>query len=446
MDIIGSLIPKDKREPLEAQAMERITQARVNLVRGKLKGNEVSPRAIYAFFAILCMRLTPKIDWTQPTACTDGRSIWYNPMFLAELTDEELVAVVAHECMHPALAHNTRRGHRDPRRWNIAADAAINPMLDKDGFKLPGHCIFPGRPMPLKKGEQSALTPEERKAIETAPPFESAEYYYYLLRDLPPYKGPGSGDGQGKAGKGGGGTMAGDDPGGCGAVKDVAGADAAPCETEWRGAVARAVQIMKQRGTLPAGLEHMVDEILEPKISWKTLLANFVTAQMKDDYTWRRPNRRHIHSDTYLPTVYGESIGDLVVAIDTSGSCYCDETLGRFFGEVNGILEAYDCSLKIMYADCAVHKVEEWSSKEGRIPAALARAVGGGGTSHKPVFEYIEKQDWNPVAVICLTDLCTDFPEAAPTKFPVMWAVVDNPKAEAPFGVTIHVEKDEIGE
>jgi hypothetical protein len=39
--------------------------------------------------------------------------------------------------MHCAALHHTRREGRDLRRWNIACDHAINPLLVAAGFELP---------------------------------------------------------------------------------------------------------------------------------------------------------------------------------------------------------------------------------------------------------------------------------------------------------------------
>ena len=68
----------------------------------------------------------------------DGWSqLFYNPEFVSTLSAPELAGALAHEVMHPALQHHTRRGDRDRRRWNIACDYAINPMLIDAGLTFP---------------------------------------------------------------------------------------------------------------------------------------------------------------------------------------------------------------------------------------------------------------------------------------------------------------------
>ena len=96
------------------------------------------------FFGTLCLRLK-LVTGELPTMATDGRRIVYDPAFVEELTVAELEAVLAHEVLHCALGHHCRRGGRDPRLWNEAADLAINPILIGNGFTLPsGALLDPG--------------------------------------------------------------------------------------------------------------------------------------------------------------------------------------------------------------------------------------------------------------------------------------------------------------
>jgi len=89
------------------------------------------------FFGTLAMKLKMKIDPTCGTAWTNGTHIGYNPWFIQKLTKRERVGLVAHEVMHCALLHHTRREHRDPKLWNIACDYVINSLLIREGFSLP---------------------------------------------------------------------------------------------------------------------------------------------------------------------------------------------------------------------------------------------------------------------------------------------------------------------
>src|SRR5215472_18639611 len=83
----------------------------------------------HPFFGSLLFRLKGRSSCSIVTMATDGVSLFYNPEFVERLNAAELAGVLAHEVMHPALQHHTRRGDRNQKRWNIACDYAINPLL-----------------------------------------------------------------------------------------------------------------------------------------------------------------------------------------------------------------------------------------------------------------------------------------------------------------------------
>jgi hypothetical protein len=76
---------------------------------------------------------------------TDGVSLYFNPQFVETLSAAEIAGTLDHEVMHPALQHHTRRGGRNPRRWNMACDYAINPTLLDAGLTLPKDVLLDNR-------------------------------------------------------------------------------------------------------------------------------------------------------------------------------------------------------------------------------------------------------------------------------------------------------------
>jgi predicted metal-dependent peptidase len=199
-------------------------------------------------------------------------------------------------------------------------------------------------------------------------------------------------------------------------------------------AVAQARQTANGRGALPAGLARLVEEILQPKVDWRDVLREFVSSHARNDFSWSPPNRRFIHQGLYLPGLRSEELGDVVLAIDTSGSIGPRE-LNRFAAEAQGILEAFDCSLTILYHDSEIQQVQHWRSGDG--PLTL-QPIGGGGTSHVCVFDWLEKQQLNATCLVCLTDLYTQFPSTPPATA-VLWAVVGNNTSQPPFGLRVNV-------
>jgi predicted metal-dependent peptidase len=135
----------------------------------------------------------------------------------------------------------------------------------------------------------------------------------------------------------------------------------------------------------------------------------------------------------YLPSLSSEELGDVIVAVDTSGSIG-DDDLARFAAEIEEIAAMAQCRVAVLYHDSRVLNVQEWEPTDG--PLKL-EPVGGGGTDHRPVFDWINRQP-EPTCVVCLTDLASRFPDRAPT-YPVLWAT-DSSK-QGPFGRTIRIRK-----
>src|SRR5260370_38515773 len=108
---------------LQASAERKLTRARTQLLLS------------HPFFGSLCLRLKP-VPGAVRIMATDGRRIVYNPTFVESVPPPILQTLLAHEVMHCALGHHCRRGTRDPKLWNKAADLAINPLLKRNGMEL----------------------------------------------------------------------------------------------------------------------------------------------------------------------------------------------------------------------------------------------------------------------------------------------------------------------
>jgi predicted metal-dependent peptidase len=120
-------------DKLTATAIERVLKARVELTLSR------------RFYAVLVANVTPVPTSKVPTMATNGKQHFFNPAFVAELTQEQLLAVQAHESEHDARHHHTRRGSRDPELWNKATDYTINWDLKQEGFKLPSWALYDPR-------------------------------------------------------------------------------------------------------------------------------------------------------------------------------------------------------------------------------------------------------------------------------------------------------------
>lgn len=386
-------------------AKDKMTKARAGLILD------------HPFFGSLALRQVLVENNAIETLGTDSRQILYNPKFVDSLSLEETKGVIAHEVMHVACAHHARRGSRDLEKWNIAGDYAINPMLTDAGFRLP---------------EGGLNDPAFRDM--------SAEEIYTKIPD-PPKGGGGQGGGK-KDGQGHGKCPP--DPGRCGAVMDAPGEDGGPptqaelaqAEQEAKIAVAQAAQQAKAMGRLPAGIERMLEDMLAPKLPWRELLRRFMDQAAKTDYSWVPPNRRFIHRGMYLPSFESEDLGEVAIAVDTSGSVSHEE-VAQFAGEISAILEEFPgVQTTVIYCDADVAHVEEFSHDD--LPVQLHPA-GGGGTDFRPPFEWLDKHGRSPVALLYFTDMCCySFPNPPP--YPVMWIQTsDCNMGEPPFGEVIQI-------
>jgi predicted metal-dependent peptidase len=393
----------------EEAAARAVTAARAALVLGR--------DAKSAFFATLALRLIPAADRSVPTMATDGRRLVYHPDFVLGLSKDERIGVLVHEVMHCALTHFARRAGRDLGTWNIACDLAVNPLLLDAGFVLPAGRLVPG--------EGSSADLQAGK---------SAEEYYRLLQDR---VGTGNDTGTTDPISTGGDSPPFADPGGCGGVLDPV--DASPvstrqAETDWAVAVSQAEQVAIGRGDLPAGLGRTVTAIVHRPADWRSVLRAFVSTHARNDYSWSRPNRRYLSQGLYLPGLHSDELDEVVIAVDTSGSVGKDE-LGLFAAELTALLSSYDCRATVLYHDRTVQKVQSWAPADGPL---VFDPVGGGGTCHVCVFEWVDQAGLDPACVVCLTDLETRFP-TRPPPVPVLWAQVGNASVDPPFGSVIHL-------
>lgn len=396
---------------------KRLVRAKVQLLMGQpffgtlsyhLKTKEISEDSVMSAFV--------------PTAGVDGRTIFYNKEWIGKHTDEEIKTIVAHEVLHCALSHLDRRGHRNKNKFNMAADFAVNDLLHDAEFALPEGCLH----------DQKYHNMNAEKIYELLPEQE------YPVWDVMIEIGQGGGDGDKEdEGNGGAGEQEEKEGKGAGATKvKIKIPTANPDEVKkWRLYVAEAATVARMQGKLPAGIEELLKDILQPKINWREVLRQFLISNFKNDYSFLPPSRRHIHNGLVLPSLKNEGIGTVVVGVDTSGSI-SNENLKQFFGEIQSILNTYEMDLHVVQCDAAVQKHDTYRRGD---ELGEVEIKGRGGTDFRGVFELVEEENLNPACLIYLTDLWGDFPEEAPS-YPVLWAATT--QEEVPFGDVIRIEEN----
>lgn len=379
----------------------------------------------HPFFGSLLFRLKGRESRSIKTMATDGISLFYNPDFVDTLNAATLCGVLAHEVLHPGLQHHVRRSCRDPKRWNEACDYAINPILLDAGLHLP----------------EGVLVDDRFREM-------SAEQIYNQLQTEAEQE-PGDPDDTKEAG-GDGATSPSPTPGesgelsapvtegGIGQVLDAPVADeetptAEEQAREWNIAVSQAVTLAKQAGKVPAGMERSLDGAAEAGVDWREFLRRAWSETTSADYSWMRPNRRHIWAGRYLPGVVREGVGEIAIAVDCSGSVNSRQ-LGLFEAEIRSILEGQrpQC-IYVLYFDAVVHKVQTFGAGE----RVSLNPIGGGGTEFGPCFEWLEVHGVRPQTLVFLTDLYGSFPDSEPD-YPVLWASTGGRRA--PFGQVIPMQ------
>jgi len=355
------------------------------------------------FFATLSLRLKTVADLTCPHCMgTDGVRLVINPTLTAELPKEEIVGVICHEDMHVATGHPFRMEQRKPFKWNMAADYAINPIVLDAGFKLP----------------KGVLLKEEFRN-------QCAEWIYDRLPDK-------NGDDGDKDWNYGGIIQPTGESG-----EKLSPSEMQSMEMKWQLAVRQAAQIAKSQGRLPGGLEQFLDDLLDPVVPWKEVLARFLLTNARNDYTWRKPNSRYTQFGLYLPTLESPSLPTVVWLIDSSGS-RDDEQLRSDLAEAASVLRTYQTTLIIIQVDAAVQKVDTIAT-EDIADLKFFKVKGRGGTDFRPGFEWLTENGIEPCCAIYMTDgECNSFPE--PPDFPVLWGLTSNPYHwYPPFGESIQI-------
>ena len=342
-----------------------------------------------------------------PTACTNGRDVIYNPDFIKTLDDKELNFVVLHEALHKVYQHMhlwRKLFKEDGNLTNMAADYVVNYAIYEADTNNE-----------ITKMPSSALFDKQYANMTTKQIFE-------LLK-------------QNGGGDGGGGGHDTHDWEGAGSLSD----------DEVKETIKQLDQALRQgeiiRGKMQGNKNRAVNEILEPKVNWREQLREFVnaTCRNKDRTSWKRPHKRFIGHDIYMPSMIGETIGKVVVGIDTSGSIG-DRELNEFLTEVVAICDDVSpSSIELLYWDTHVAGHETYNQGDYKALVQSTKPAGGGGTHVGCVNQYIKDKRIEPEAIIILTDGYVENDFGGNWEYPTLWAITTK-HITSPHGKTIHIE------
>ena len=404
---------------------------------------------------IMRLELTPVWDSRLQDACNDGRTVFLNTYDYLWMTESERLALLAHEVWHIALMHAFRRKGRNIKLWWIAADLEAFFALAKDGLKpanmpdyhpswdgLSAEEIYEraGQPMPPKRISNQGMP---RPAPVSTPSAADAD---------------GTGDGKDQN------VLQNVTHGAIPAchlepqsplplLKDTAALELVEDpdfvpefgtyrqeQIRWR-VLDALLKIQRKQGRLPGHLEKLFDLHSKTQLDWRELLAQFVTSCQHGDRRWLPPSRRYLHQRLYLPSRRSERVHG-VVAVDSSGSML--DELPAVLGEVAALLRTFGkFNLTVIQSDAEIQSVEEYD--ENRPVGSRNMEVKGlGGTSFKPVFDYVSKHGLAADFLVYLTDGQGDACEYPPP-YPVLWIVTPAGRVPTEWGTHVKLNRYKEG-
>ena len=367
----------------------------------------------FPFWGFILERCKISITDKIPTACVDKMGhIMFNPSFVANLSLNQVIFLMAHEVHHVALSHHERCNKRNKLQWNMATDYVINLSLVK---------IFQENSMPCKIPGMLYNTEYTDMAAETV---------YNLLNDsntedneMPDLTyAPFEGDSD--------------------LVKDyriVPNAKEMENQTRnWKSISVEASTTTKLYGTMSEDIEREVLNNLKPKVNWylllKRLLQDEYLSQTTVDYTFNKRNRRQGNISYIMPAKEQHpNKKPIIFAIDTSGSVD-EQTLGQAISELTAIQEAFNIDIYMIQCDTKIQEARWIRNKEWK----KIKLKGGGGTDFKPIFTHVKKENMENSLLIVYTDGYGEFPTEKPRNKTVWLMDTD---VIAPWGTTIKIEK-----
>ena len=401
----------------------KLKKAKIDVMRSTLPG-------LRLWAGVMSVGKTSLCDKT-PTAYTNGRDEVYGRAFVEALPVKQLSFVCLHEALHKGLRHLTtwkKLYEKNPQLANMACDYVVNcTIVRADPNETV--CEFPRQP----DGSRMGLYDKKYEGMSAGEIFRLLEQE----QEQEQKSNPNGQGGQPQAGQG---------------FDDHDWTGAETLDSEEREALEKEIDHALRRGEAEAkrcgggkgDIPAEVGELLRPAVDWRAALREFITSTCaaKDESTWRRPNRRFLSQGIYLPSTYGTSLGHAVIGADLSGSMWGGDPspMQRIFTEVEQITRMVQPErTDVLYWDTAVAGHDTFVRGEYDSLLARVKPKGGGGTDARCVPKYMQDNKIKPDCIIQITDgevfgnWGTDYPA------PLLWVIINNPKAQPSSGKVLHV-------
>ena len=370
------------------------------------------------FLGALVLRLplvAANPDWCKGAA-TDAKKLYYNESYIDTLDIQQTQFVLAKQALHCALSHFARRQHSIKPRWDLACDYAVNPLLINDGLKPPPETLTDDRFEGMTaeeiyhyiddlENEDSELDKQDQSNEENDDSTENNDEQQSSSNGSQLSSQQNS------------------------TIDPISGLAPKPSELsiqeqeelsiQWQQRLAGAAQQAMQAGKLGGSMARMVDYMLQPKLPWRMLLARYMTASARDDYSYSRPSSRR-GDPAIFPSLRSAQI-NIAVGMDISGSIDNKE-MSEFLSEINAIKGNMRARITLLPCDAELAEGAPWIFEPWEEIHLPDKFKGGGGTDFCPVFEWLDSQDQYPDLLVYFTDCKGTFPDLMPSH-PVIWLV-----------------------
>lgn len=378
--------------------------------------------------SIICMGKSEVTD-AMPTAATNGVDKLYGREFLQANNRKQQRYVCLHENFHVAFKHCTLYGElREayPTTYALAIDYAVNGLiesLDPNFTFVERPTLFPpyvdvprfgSMSMPQILKELLKEQPEEERAKEMGEGGGNSPFDVHLEPDDGD-----ADDSDGKAGE--------------------REAKRVKLMKEIDDALRQGELLVRKMAGNGKGGKDVFGLAAERKTDWKQAMLDWLSTVCQGDENSRfcPPNKRLLASGFLMPSHFSETVGEIIIACDTSGSMH-----GYYpvvFGEVARIMQnVRPDKVRMLWWDTEVCGDQEFTPDQYDLIATQLKPAGGGGTTPTCVIDYIKEHRIEAKAIVWLTDGYLFCP-APQTPMPSLWGVVENDEWVPDFGKVLRI-------